>query len=112
MNFWPIPLPLRAFALLACVTSGFYTFPAQAQDAKSLQLRALASTCANCHGTDGAAVQGEAMVPLKGLSKEYIVNQMQAFKEGKRTATVMHQISKGYSAIQIDQIASYFASLK
>ena len=35
---------------------------------------------------------------------------MQAFKRGKRPATVMHQIAKGYSDAQIDALAAYFAA--
>ena len=36
---------------------------------------------------------------------------MQAFKTGQRTATVMHQIAKGFSDAQIDELAAYFAAL-
>jgi cytochrome subunit of sulfide dehydrogenase len=81
-----------------------------AQTAQGLQMRSLAATCANCHGTEGAAVPGEAMVRLAGLQRDYIVSQMLAFREGKRPATVMHQIAKGYSSEQIEALASYFAA--
>jgi cytochrome c553 len=37
---------------------------------------------------------------------------MKAFKDGSRPATVMHQISKGYTDAQIQSVADYFASLK
>jgi cytochrome c553 len=37
---------------------------------------------------------------------------MKAFRDGKRTATVMHQIAKGYSDVQIDQLAAWFAAQK
>jgi cytochrome subunit of sulfide dehydrogenase len=80
--------------------------------AQALHTRALAATCANCHGTDGQAVQGGAMVRLAGLPKSHIVAQMKAFKDGSRPATVMHQLAKGYSDAQIDAIATYLASVK
>jgi cytochrome c553 len=35
---------------------------------------------------------------------------MQAFKDGSRKATVMHQISKGLSDAQITSLADYFAT--
>jgi cytochrome c553 len=35
---------------------------------------------------------------------------MLAFKSGTRTATIMHQLAKGYSDEQIRLLASYFAS--
>jgi cytochrome subunit of sulfide dehydrogenase len=88
------------------------TQSAMAQDRQQLYTRSLAATCANCHGTDGKAVSGSAVVPLVGLSKDYLATQMKAFKAGTRPATVMHQLSKGYSDAQIEQIAAYFAAQK
>lgn len=85
---------------------------AQAQDAKTLHLRALAATCANCHGTNGKAVDGESMARLAGLDAGYIAEQMRAFRDGKRPATVMHQLTKGYTDEQITAIAAYFAAQK
>jgi cytochrome c553 len=37
---------------------------------------------------------------------------MQAFKSGQRPATLMHQIAKGYTDEQIEQIAAYLAAQK
>lgn len=85
---------------------------AQAQSVQDLNLRSLAATCANCHGTNGKAQDGSAVVSLAGLPKDYIVAQMAAFKNGTRPATVMHQLAKGYSDTQIAQIAGYFAAQK
>ena len=50
------------------------------------------------------------MPRLAGLPKNYIVEQMQAFRDGKRPATVMHQLAKGYSNEQIDTLAGFFAA--
>ena len=72
--------------------------------------RSYAATCAGCHGTNGAAKA--PMVALAGMSKDNIVTQMKAFKEGKRPATIMHQIAKGYTDEQVDLIATHFASQK
>jgi cytochrome c553 len=84
--------------------------PAAAQDSRALQTKALAATCANCHGTQGRPVDGSAVPGLAGRPASDIVEQMKAFKEGKREATVMHQLAKGYSDAQIEQIAAYFAA--
>ena len=86
--------------------------PAAAQDSTALRTSALAATCANCHGTVGRAVDGAAVPGLAGLPSTYIVEQMKAFKAGTRPATVMHQLAKGYSDAQIDQLAAYFAVQK
>jgi cytochrome subunit of sulfide dehydrogenase len=88
------------------------TTPAWAQDAKALHLKALAATCANCHGTMGRAVEGASVPGLAGMPAGYLAEQMRAFKSGARPATVMHQLAKGYSDAQIDAIAAYFAAQK
>jgi cytochrome subunit of sulfide dehydrogenase len=79
--------------------------PAIAQGAS--QGSYLAANCANCHGTAGAAAQG--MPSLAGLPRETLIQQMQAFKAGTRPATIMHQLSKGYTDQQIEQIADYLS---
>ena len=85
---------------------------ASAQAAQDLHIRALAATCANCHGTDGRAVQGSAIPSLAGLPRDYIAQQMLAFQNGSRPATVMAQIAKGFNAEQLDALAAYFAAQK
>lgn len=70
-----------------------------------------ASTCASCHGTNGVPL-GEIVPGLAGKSKDEIVTTMKEFKAGKRQATIMHQIAKGYSEQQIELLAAYFAAQK
>ena len=79
---------------------------------QALYSASLAATCANCHGTNGKAVAGSTVTSLAGLDKDYLKAQMMAFKAGTRTATVMHQISKGYNDAQIESLANYFAAQK
>ncbi len=85
-------------------------FSAQAQAPDALQVRSWAAGCANCHGTNGQAQPG--MVSLAGVSQDDIVKKMQDFKAGRLPATLMHQLSKGYSDEQILAIAGYFAAQK
>jgi len=70
--------------------------------------RQLAASCATCHGTNGKG-QG-AMPVLAGMPKNYFLEQMRAFASGERQATIMHQLGKGYSKEQIEQLADYFSS--
>lgn len=79
-------------------------------EATRLRQRALAATCAHCHGTDGRAVAGEALVHLAGMPKDYIFTQLMAFRTGQRPATIMHQITRGYSQEQLEDVATYFAA--
>lgn len=77
-----------------------------------LHQRATAAMCANCHGTDGRTTDGSAIPSLVGMPKEYMIRQMDAFKNGKREATVMHQITKGLTAEQIESVSTYYANTK
>jgi cytochrome subunit of sulfide dehydrogenase len=95
-------------AIMAIITPA----AAFSQSKDELNVASLAATCAACHGTQGKAVNGSSVVSLAGLSKDYIVAQMAAFKAGTRPATVMHQLSKGYSDAQVAMIATYFAAQK
>ena len=98
---WIAALPAAGFALCAGVALASGTTPEQRAGAY------LAANCANCHGTTGKSVG--AMPSLAGQNKEYIALQMRAFRDGQRPATIMHQLSKGYSDAQIDAIAAHFA---
>jgi cytochrome c553 len=83
---------------------------ATAQDANAG--RNLAAACAICHGTDGRPAPSAPLIPLAGLPRDHISAQMRAFRDGKRPATVMHQIAKGYTDPQIDAIAVWYAAQK
>lgn len=92
----PAAAPPPAFALSNLTPSG---------------VRSLAANCAACHGTNGNSAGG-AVGGLAGLDKDYFANQMKLFKEGKREATLMHQIAKGYSDAEIAALAVYFSAQK
>ena len=99
MKFWTTAAALALAAGPAAV---------MAQDA--LLARNLAATCANCHRTNGPA-RGD-MKPLAGLQAEKIVAMLNDYKSGALPATIMHQITKGYTDEQIRLIAGYFAAQK
>ena len=96
---------MKAFILAAAALAAA---PVAAQD---VQGRNLAAGCAICHGTEGRAVTKD-VIPLAGLPRDHIATQMRAFRDGKRPATVMHQIAKGYTDPQIDAMAAWFAAQK
>ena len=79
---------------------------ASAQDAGGQ----LAASCAMCHGTGGHSVGGNAA--LAGTPKDALVRAMKEFQSGARPATAMHQIAKGYTDSELEQIAAYFAARK
>lgn len=70
--------------------------------------RDIAANCANCHGTDGRS-RG-AIPSLAGQDAAVIVQRMKEFRDGRRAATVMQQLAKGYTDAQIEAAAAYFAA--
>src|ERR1700741_1414726 len=82
---WPqpaAPAPPPAFAAANLSESG---------------VRSLAVACGACHGTPGKAAAGSTVPGLAGRAAQDIQDAMAQFRDGKRPATVMHQIAKGYS---------------
>ena len=75
-----------------------------------LQARSWAAACANCHGTGGQAQAGNE--PLAGANKDDMLKKLMDFKRGAKPATIMHQLSKGYSDEQLAAIAAWFAAQK
>lgn len=84
----------------------------------SLPLQSLASgpsaetlglPCNGCHGTDGAS-QGDSIPSIAGMNAEYMAKVMVQFKEGRRSATIMNRIAKGYRDYELRKIARYFAA--
>jgi len=70
--------------------------------------RDVAANCANCHGTDGRS--GGAIPSLAGQDAAVTVQRMKEFRDGRRAATVMQQLAKGYTDVQIEAAAAYFAA--
>lgn len=104
----PLPAALAALALpIACGTAS-----AADTDASALRARNHAAACTSCHGPQGRPPAGSPIPALAGRAQSELVSQMQAFKAGKRPATVMHQIAKGYSDDQITAIAGWFAAVR
>lgn len=99
----------RKMALIG-VLSTWMSGAALAQSVDSLQVRSWAAACANCHGTNGQAQAGNES--LAGVNRDELVRKLMDFKSGRRPATIMHQLSRGYTDEQLQAIAAYFASIK
>ncbi|MEO7336929.1 MAG: c-type cytochrome [Caldimonas sp.] len=100
----PLAAVLWVLTLAAPVAS------AQAPEPTALRLRSLAATCAQCHGTDGRPPAGSIVPGLAGSPEPALIEQMSAFKTGRRTGTVMPQLARGFSDAQVRQLAAYFAA--
>ena len=83
---------------------------AQAQSADPNLGRMLASNCANCHGTNGNSVGG--MPGLAGRPRAEMLQMLREFRDGKRPATIMHQLAKGYSDAQLEAVSAFLYAQK
>ena len=97
----------RTLAALALVV---LSTPAAAQPPDPDFGRNLAAACAICHGTNGASAGG--LPNIAGQPRDRLVQQLRDFRDGKRPATIMHQIAKGYTEPQIEALATFFAAQK
>ena len=72
--------------------------------------RDLAAACANCHGTNG--VTKSEMPMLAGKPADQIIQLFREFRDGKRPATIMHQISKGYTEKQVRLLCEWYLRVR
>lgn len=70
----------------------------------------MAHTCAACHGTLGR-LGDESFMPLAGMPERQFVATMIDFREGKRPATLMGHVAQGFSDIEIQAMAHFFAAV-
>jgi cytochrome c553 len=96
--------------LLLAVFLALAPLGARAQGTDPNLGRMLASNCANCHGTNGASVGG--MPGLAGKPRAALLQMLREFRDGKRPATIMHQLAKGYTDAQLEAVSTYFAAQK
>ncbi|NOQ16051.1 MAG: c-type cytochrome [Methyloprofundus sp.] len=65
------------------------------------------ASCGSCHGKDGNSVV--PMFPkLAAQNEEYLVKQMQAFKDGSRAGATMGAMVQGLSTKDMQDIAAYY----
>lgn len=92
------------------LAAGLFCTAAAGAHAQVNQIKVWAAACANCHGTDGRAEPGS--IALAGQNKDELLQKLLDFKAGRRPATIMHQLAKGYTDEQLADIAAYFAGQK
>ena len=69
----------------------------------------MAAGCAICHGSHGNPAPGSIVARLAGSPAQATSDALKAFRDGRREATVMHQIAKGFNDAEIAALAEYFA---
>jgi cytochrome c553 len=84
--------------------------PAFAERAFAEPEGGLLAACVPCHGTDG--IGRDAEIPnLAGQNEVYLLNQLRAFRKGRRPHKEMLYMSRKMSDRDMQALAAYYASL-
>jgi cytochrome subunit of sulfide dehydrogenase len=73
------------------------------------EVATIAHACAGCHATYG--LSRTAIPAINGKSVDEFVRLMRDFKSGKRSASVMNRIARGYTDEDFIQLAVFFKAL-
>ena len=93
------------------IALGFMSSTAYAADAAKGKASSVA--CAGCHSGTSPGISAVDTFPnLAGQKQGYLVKQLKAFKSGERKDATMTAMVASLSDSDIDNIASYFSSLK
>jgi cytochrome c553 len=97
-----------SLAIAAAVLIGCAMTP---QAATRADTRAITiAACAACHGVDGVAPDSE--VPhLAGQNERYLLNQLLAFRSGRRLHKEMRFMARELTTAEMAAIAAYYAAL-
>ena len=101
--------PVRRPILAGCAALLLSAGPAQAGDPDAGRTRA--QQCATCHGPLGMSINPGAP-NLAGQPAVYLVEQLKAFRSGKRPHQVMGIIAKPLQDGEISDLAAWYASLE
>ena len=99
-----------ALSLLLGIAIGASAGPALATDAAKTR-HMVRTVCQNCHGEDGIAVLPGA-ANLSGQQKEYLVQQLRAYRSGRRLDPQMNVIAKTLSDADIENLAAWYSAIK
>jgi cytochrome c553 len=73
--------------------------------------RAKAQTCAVCHGPLGVAIHPQAP-NLAGQPMNYLIEQLKAFRTGKRRNEMMDLMAKPLTDSDIELLAAWFSAIR
>ncbi len=94
--------------VVALAVAALFAIGARADENNSLP--DVIAQCAACHGMDGIAKSVD--VPhLAGQQQIYLLNQLKAFKSGKRVHKEMRYMSRQLSDAEIEEIAHIYATM-
>lgn len=99
---------MRSLSILALALCAALPVSGLAADVKAGQIRSAA--CAVCHGPQGLSMQ-PAVPHLAGQPEIYLIEQLKAYRSGKRANEVMGVIAKPLTDAEIENLAAWYASI-
>lgn len=101
---------LLALSLIVAALAGALIEPARAGDAAAGREKVRAA-CQTCHGEDGKATLVGA-ANLSGQQKEYLVEQLRAYRAGSRRHEQMNIIAKSLTDADVENVSEWYSSIK
>lgn len=99
---------MKKTAIILAVATFSLSMQAQAEGTIEAG-KAKSTTCAACHGADGNSPT--AMFPrLAGQQQDYLLHSLKAYKSGKRKNPIMAGQVASLSAMDMENLAAYFAA--
>ena len=85
---------------------------AQAADHPPDTMEARLLACAACHGRQGQGTDNDYFPRLSGKPAGYLMNQLVAFRDGRRRYPPMNYLLEYMPDAYLRQMAEYFAALR
>ena len=79
-----------------------------AEDGQAL-IKDITTKCNRCHAND-IYNPALAIPTINGQDKDYLILALRAYRDGKRSNSLMHNMSIPYSDAIIESLASYYAN--
>jgi cytochrome c553 len=108
---WGAGWQLFAIALAILMLCPSAVVAAQAAERAPATMEARLRACAPCHGGQGEGTQNEYFPRLAGKPAGYLMNQLIAFRDGRRRYPPMNYLLEYQSDSYLRKIAEYFAAL-
>ena len=94
---------------MIAIGAAFLAAPVGAGDAAAGRQKA--ANCATCHGAVGLSTLPNAP-NLAGQPEIYLVEQLRAYRSGKRVNEVMSVVARPLSDRDIEDLAAWFGSIR